>query len=102
MIDWPEIGPPEIYPLVPVEPTTRLNCRHKIRIILIIVGFTLLLIVTMTFGLIMFKRFYQQKQTTITKEIALLTTVSTRTTGGEIVKSINYFGLNFFFSIKHI
>jgi hypothetical protein len=101
------MGPPEIYPLVPEEPTLRLNYRNKIRIaFIIIIGCTLLLTVTMIFSLTVFKRFYQQKQTTtttMTNETTVLTTVSTFTTQGEIVKSIYYFGLKFFFSsAKHI
>ncbi len=102
------MGPPEIYPLVPEEPTLRLNYRNKIRIAFIIIGCTLLLTVTMIFSLTVFKRFYQQKQTTtttttMTKETTVLTTVSTLTTQCEIVKSIYYFGLKFFFSsAKHI
>jgi hypothetical protein len=78
------------HPVPDNEVERRLNYYGKKHILLISVGSISLLTVTVISSLIVFNTFYHQKQpTTMTKEITVLTTVSTRTTEGEIMNLLN-------------
>ncbi len=109
MVNFSEIGLSVRYSRMSARVEKHLNDRNKIYILLVIFGSTLLLMIAIVSYLIVSKGSFQQKQTTTRKEVVVLTTISPRTTQGEIFKSALFISTNSlllqlknFFLIKHV